>query len=63
MDEAKRGGAEVAEEDAEKEDRSLIASLLVVPGASSLRSLLLRVSVDLHCRMTRELSGDFRAVL
>jgi hypothetical protein len=65
MNEAKRGGAEVAEEDAEKDDRNLLVCALVVSAASSLRSLLLRVSIDLHCRMTGSslvISGDCNLV-
>jgi len=46
--EAKRGGAEVAEEDAEKEDGDFLLSILRFSAALPLRSPRLRVSMDLH---------------
>ena len=48
VDEAKRGGAEVAEEDAEKEGRSRMVGTLIFSAFFSLRSLQLSVSINLH---------------
>jgi hypothetical protein len=52
MNEAKRRGAEVAEENAEKKIGAGWSAFLIFSAFLSLRPLPLRISMNLHCRMT-----------